>query len=224
MSKKKGFFQRIKEAIQEGQEDTLRDMRRWGREIGQAKAEGRKPSYANVHFAKDEILKRWHVDIVSRLRGNVNRAHNNEEADYLIQEALGCVKNKDTHNALVYLQGAYEQVNDQRIKDVMKKISKGPSLATRILMKGIKEKAPPDVAPKTAIQKYEKELPQKAEDVFQKPEEPKPYFIGYSPPDKRIPKKTETKTYGRGEFTDDDVKIFYGKASNVLMRKTIALP
>ena len=146
MTKKKGFFQRLKEAVQEAQEDTIRDMRGWGREIGQAKEEGRKPDYArNIYFTQDEILKRWHVDIVIRLRRKVNKMHNNEEADYLIQEALRCLKNKDTHNAMVYLQGAYEKVGDPKIQTGIKKIQKGPSLATKIMMKGLKEKGPPDI-------------------------------------------------------------------------------
>lgn len=134
----------IKEAIQESKEDTLRDMRGWGREIGQAKAEGRKPSYANIYFTQDEILKRWHVDLVLPLK-NVIATYKSKEADYLIDEALRCVKNKDTYNAMVYLQGVYEKVGDPKIQAVIKKIQKGPSLVTKIMMKGLKEKSPPDV-------------------------------------------------------------------------------
>ena len=173
MTKKKGFFQRLKEEFKASQEDALGDIRRWGREVAHAKSEGRKASVTNVFFTQEDILKRWHVNLVLPLK-NVIAEYGDEEADYLIDEALRCVKNKDTHNAMVYLQGVYEKVGDPKIQAVIKKIQKGPSLATKIMMKGLKEKSPPDIVPgleeETHIAKYD-ELPPKTRAMFEQLEE-----------------------------------------------------
>ena len=68
MTKKKGFFQRLKEEFKASQEDALGDIRRWGREVAHAKSEDRKASVANVFFTQEDILKRWHVNLVLPLK------------------------------------------------------------------------------------------------------------------------------------------------------------
>lgn len=155
MGRKKGFFQRIREEFRASQEETIQDMRRWGREVAHAEMEGRKPTMANVLFTKDQIMKRWHVDLVTRLRRKIRKAHRNEEADYLLDEAIRCLGSQDINSGLVYLQGAYEKVGDKRIKDAMNKIAGGPSLVTKILMGKIKEKSPPGTPPQTIKDKVD---------------------------------------------------------------------